>query len=192
MFLLWKSKNRYDKITTGERVSSMDDALFIYSKARNKKMTILQNKITELCDTVHQVIVGKEETVDLLVTALLADGHVLLEDVPGTGKTKLARTLAAALGVTFARIQFTPDLLPTDLTGLHVFDQQKQAFVLHKGPVFTNILLADEINRATPRTQSGLLECMEEHQVTLDGEQMTLEAPFFVLFRCRKHSWTGL
>lgn len=181
MFLLWKSKNRYDKITTGERVSSMDDALFIYSKARNKKMTILQNKITELCDTVHQVIVGKEETVDLLVTALLADGHVLLEDVPGTGKTKLARTLAAALGVTFARIQFTPDLLPTDLTGLHVFDQQKHAFVLHKGPVFTNILLADEINRATPRTQSGLLECMEEHQVTLDGEQMTLEAPFFVL-----------
>ena len=159
----------------------MDDALFIYSKARNKKMTILQNKITELCDTVHQVIVGKEETVDLLVTALLADGHVLLEDVPGTGKTKLARTLAAALGVTFARIQFTPDLLPTDLTGLHVFDQQKQAFVLHKGPVFTNILLADEINRATPRTQSGLLECMEEHQVTLDGEKMTLEAPFFVL-----------
>ena len=144
-------------------------------------MTDLQEKVAQLKDTVHRVIVGKDATVDFIITALLADGHVLLEDVPGTGKTKLARTLAAALGVSFSRIQFTPDLLPTDLTGLHVFDQQKQQFVLHKGPVFTNILLADEINRATPRTQSGLLECMEEHQVTLDGEQMTLAAPFFVL-----------
>ena len=144
-------------------------------------MTDLQEKVAQLKDTVHRVIVGKDATVDFIITALLADGHVLLEDVPGTGKTKLARTLAAALGVSFSRIQFTPDLLPTDLTGLHVFDQQKQQFVLHKGPVFTNILLADEIKRATPRTQSGLLECMEEHQVTLDGEQMTLAAPFFVL-----------
>lgn len=144
-------------------------------------MTDLQEKVAQLKDTVHRVIVGKDVTVDFIITALLADGHVLLEDVPGTGKTKLARTLAAALGVNFSRIQFTPDLLPTDLTGLHVFDQQKQQFVLHKGPVFTNILLADEINRATPRTQSGLLECMEEHQVTLDGEQMALAAPFFVL-----------
>ena len=100
------------------------------------------------------MIVGREETIDFLLTALLADGHVLLEDVPGTGKTKLARTLAGALGITFSRIQFTPDLLPTDLTGLHVYDQQENQFVLHKGPVFTNILLADEINRATPRTQS--------------------------------------
>ena len=148
---------------------------------RDNVMTDLQEKVAQLKDTVHRVIVGKDATVDFIITALLADGHVLLEDVPGTGKTKLARTLAAALGVSFSRIQFTPDLLPTDLTGLHVFDQQKQQFVLHKGPVFTNILLADEINRATPRTQSGLLECMEEHQVTLDGEQMTLAAPFFVL-----------
>ena len=127
------------------------------------------------------MIVGREETIDFLLTALLADGHVLLEDVPGTGKTKLARTLAGALGITFSRIQFTPDLLPTDLTGLHVYDQQENQFVLHKGPVFTNILLADEINRATPRTQSGLLECMEEHQVTLDGKRMALAEPFFVI-----------
>ena len=127
------------------------------------------------------MIVGREETIDFLLTALLADGHVLLEDVPGTGKTKLARTLAGALGITFSRIQFTSDLLPTDLTGLHVYDQQENQFVLHKGPVFTNILLADEINRATPRTQSGLLECMEEHQVTLDGKRMALAEPFFVI-----------
>jgi len=144
-------------------------------------MTGLQEKAADLRRSIGQVIVGREEVIDLVLTALLADGHVLLEDVPGTGKTKLARTLAAAMGTQFARIQFTPDLLPTDLTGLHVFDQKQNTFVLHRGPVFTNILLADEINRATPRTQSGLLECMEEHQVTLDGESLDLAEPFFVL-----------
>ncbi|MDO4512633.1 MAG: MoxR family ATPase [Lachnospiraceae bacterium] len=141
----------------------------------------MKQKIEKLRESICSVIVGREETIDFLLTALLADGHVLLEDVPGTGKTKLARTLAGALGITFSRIQFTPDLLPTDLTGLHVYDQQENQFVLHKGPVFTNILLADEINRATPRTQSGLLECMEEHQVTLDGKRMALAEPFFVI-----------
>lgn len=130
---------------------------------------------------IAKVIVGKEQTTRLLLTALLADGHVLLEDVPGTGKTKLAKTLAKTVAGEFSRIQFTPDLLPGDITGLNIFDSKKNDFVLRKGPVFTNILLADEINRATPRTQAGLLECMEERQVTIDGESYLPGNPFFVI-----------
>lgn len=130
---------------------------------------------------IAKVIVGKEQTTRLLLTALLADGHVLLEDVPGTGKTKLAKTLAKTVAGEFSRIQFTPDLLPGDITGLNIFDSKKNEFVLRKGPVFTNILLADEINRATPRTQAGLLECMEERQVTIDGETYLPGKPFFVI-----------
>ena len=132
-------------------------------------------------ENIAKVIVGKDQTAKLLLTALLADGHVLLEDVPGTGKTKLAKTLAKTVAGEFSRIQFTPDLLPSDITGLNIFDSRKNEFVLRKGPVFTNILLADEINRATPRTQAGLLECMEERQVTIDGESFTPGSPFFVI-----------
>lgn len=124
---------------------------------------------------------GKEESIRYVVTALLAGGHVLLEDVPGTGKTSLIRALAAALGAESRRVQFTPDLLPSDITGIHFYNQQKGTFTLRRGPVFTNLLLADEINRATPRTQAALLECMEERQVTLDGETLPLPEVFFVM-----------
>ena len=145
-------------------------------------MEIQGNQFAEkILENIHKVIIGKEEKVRLLLTALLADGHVLLEDVPGTGKTKLAKTLAKSLHADFSRIQFTPDLLPADITGLNIFDRAGNAFVLRKGPVFTNILLADEINRATPRTQAGLLECMEERQVTIDGETYLPGEPFFVI-----------
>ncbi len=124
---------------------------------------------------------GKEESIRYVVTALLAGGHVLLEDVPGTGKTSLVRALATSLGAESRRVQFTPDLLPSDITGIHFYNQQAGTFTLRQGPVFTNLLLADEINRATPRTQAALLECMEERQVTLDGETLPLPEVFFVM-----------
>ena len=127
-------------------------------------------------DNVAKVMIGKEEVTKLLLASLAAGGHVLLEDVPGTGKTVLAKTLAKSMGCQFDRVQFTPDLLPTDVTGLSFFNQEKGSFTFKEGPVFTNILLADEINRATPRTQSSLLECMAERQVTVDGVTRSLAA----------------
>ncbi len=136
---------------------------------------------TAIRENVSRVIVGKEAVIDLTIAALLADGHVLLEDMPGTGKTRLARSLACSVDAVFRRVQFTPDLLPSDLTGIHFFNQQEGRFTFRPGPVFTNILLADEINRATPRTQSSLLECMEEKQVTIDGETRIPGDPFFVI-----------
>ena len=130
---------------------------------------------------VERVIIGKRDTLELLLVALLCEGHVLLEDVPGVGKTMLARALAISIGVDFKRLQCTPDLLPNDVTGVSIFDQNQQAFTFIPGPAFTNILLADEINRATPRTQSALLEAMGERQVTVDGVTRELERPFFVM-----------
>lgn len=135
----------------------------------------------ELLTNMEKVMVGKEKVLTLILTALFAGGHVILEDVPGTGKTKLAKSLAASLTGTFKRIQFTPDLLPSDVTGMNVYNRQTGEFELRKGPVFANILLADEINRATPRTQAGLLESMEEGQVTIDGESLLLPKPYFVI-----------
>ena len=138
-------------------------------------------EIRDIKTNIEKVLIGKSEVIDLILTAMVAGGHVLLEDVPGTGKTVMAKTLAKSVDLKFSRIQFTPDLLPADVTGLNVYNQKNGEFQLKKGPVFGNILLADEINRATPRTQSSLLECMEEKQVTIDGVTYSLEAPFFVI-----------
>ena len=128
-----------------------------------------------------RVIFGCDEAKALAVCAAFSEGHLLLRDVPGTGKTELAKALAVSLGLSFCRIQFTPDLLPSDVTGVNYYNPKEGEFVLRKGPVFTNILLADEINRATPRTQSALLECMQERQATIDGETFALPDPFFVI-----------
>lgn len=141
----------------------------------------ITTKINVVRDNISSVIVGKEHITNLLITSLIAGGHVLLEDVPGTGKTVFAKSLAKSVECEFQRIQFTPDLLPSDVTGLNYYNQKEGEFVFRKGPVFANIVLADEINRATPRTQSSLLECMEEKQVTIDGITHKLEEPFLVI-----------
>lgn len=146
-------------------------------------MTMLE--LNRLCgsikDNIEKVIVGKGAEIQLILAALLAKGHVLLEDVPGTGKTMLAKTLAKSFGCSFGRVQFTPDLLPSDLTGINLYNPKTGDFSFKRGSLFTNILLADEINRATPRTQSGLLESMEERQITVDGETYPLAPPYFVI-----------
>ena len=142
---------------------------------------MIQPVAQRILDNIQKVMVGKDEVIRLLLAAVLCEGHVLLEDVPGTGKTTLARALAASLGCTFRRIQFTPDLLPSDVTGLSWFNQKTQSFEFRPGPIMSQVVLADEINRATPRTQSALLEAMQERQVTADGVSRALERPFLVL-----------
>jgi len=132
-------------------------------------------------ENIQKVFVGKEEVIDLALVAVLCEGHILIEDVPGIGKTTLARSIAASLGCTFRRIQFTPDLLPSDVTGINYFNQKTQDFEFRPGPVMSRVLLADEINRATPRTQSALLEAMQERQITVDGETYPLPRPFLVM-----------
>lgn len=144
-------------------------------------MDIVKDFADRVINNVDQVIVGKRQAVELVLVALLCRGHVLLEDVPGTGKTVLAKSIARSIGCSFKRIQFTPDLLPSDVTGVSIFNQQSREFEFRPGPVFAQIVLADEINRATPKTQSALLEAMEERQITVDGHTYALPAPFIVL-----------
>lgn len=141
----------------------------------------LQEFANQMKKNIGEVIIGQEDTVELIANALVNKGHVLLESVPGTGKTMMAKSIAKSIEGDFKRIQFTPDVLPSDITGIHFFNPKDQAFELRVGPVVTNVLLADEINRATPRTQSALLEVMEEKQVTIDGTTVKIEQPFMVL-----------
>ena len=143
--------------------------------------SFFQDSINKIKTSINSVVVGKESVVDLAIVAVLCRGHILAEDVPGIGKTTLARALAGALECTFGRIQFTPDLMPSDVLGINWFNQKNHEFEFRKGPIFSQIVLADEINRATPRTQSALLEAMQEGQVTLDGETRLLPEPFIVI-----------
>lgn len=145
------------------------------------KLTAVKKVYDTVTDRVGRVIVGKEQVTELTVICLLCGGHILIDDVPGTGKTMLAKTFASALSLDFKRVQCVPDMLPSDLVGVNFFDMKQNEFRFIKGPVFTNILLADEINRAMPKTQSGLLECMEEHQVTVEGVTYRMAEPFMVI-----------
>lgn len=142
---------------------------------------MIKEVVDRISDNIQKVIVGKREVIELTLVALLCEGHILIEDVPGIGKTMLAKAIARSIGCAFRRIQFTPDLLPSDVTGISFFNQKNQAFEFRPGPLMAQVVLADEINRATPRTQSALLEAMQEHQLTIDGETYSLPRPFMVL-----------
>ncbi|WP_229782632.1 AAA family ATPase, partial [Oceanobacillus indicireducens] len=145
------------------------------------EVIVYNEKINPVIQNMNQVIIGKEEVITLSLVALLAKGHVLLEDVPGVGKTMLVRTLAKSLDCDFKRIQFTPDLLPSDVTGISIYNPKEMEFEFRGGPILGNIILADEINRTSPKTQSALLEAMEEQSVSVDGRTITLNQPFFVM-----------
>jgi MoxR-like ATPase len=141
----------------------------------------MQNTLTQLLTSANQIILGKEQQIRLAMCCLLAKGHLLIEDIPGVGKTTLSHTLAKLLGLNYQRIQFTSDILPTDIIGSSIYDINKQQFSFHSGPIFNQMILADEINRSTPKAQSALLEAMEEHQVTVEGHTYNLPEPFFVI-----------
>src|SRR5674476_249225 len=151
----------------------------------------LQQTLKSLLDQLNTVIVGKPVQTQDCVACLLAGGHLLIEDIPGVGKTTLAHALARTFGLQFSRVQFTADLMPSDLSGVSVYDRGREAFVFHPGPLFAQVLLADEINRASPKTQSALLEAMEEKQVTVDGDTRALPAPFFVIATQNPHDQLG-
>lgn len=151
----------------------------------------LQSQLELVCEQLNQQLIGKQQVVRLSLCCLLAGGHLLLEDLPGAGKTSLAKWLAASFGLSFRRVQFTSDLLPADIVGLSVFEPHKQSFRFHPGPIFNQLVLADELNRASPRTQSALLEAMEERQVSVDGVSHPLESPFFVIATQNPHEQLG-
>ena len=154
-------------------------------------MNDAQQKLQSLVDQLTTVIVGKNTQVRDCVACLLADGHLLIEDVPGVGKTTLAHALAKTFGLQFSRVQFTSDLMPSDLSGVSIYERGREAFVFHPGPIFAQVLLADEINRASPKTQSALLEAMEEKQVSVEGETRALPSPFFVIATQNPHDQLG-
>ena len=153
--------------------------------------TILKHKLSALLNQLNTVIVGKQAQVQDCVACLLAGGHLLIEDVPGVGKTTLAHALSRSFGLQFSRVQFTADLMPSDLSGVSIYERQKESFVFHPGPIFAQVLLADEINRASPKTQSALLEAMEEKQVTIEGATRPLPVPFFVIATQNPHDQLG-
>jgi MoxR-like ATPase len=142
---------------------------------------IIADRINLVIDEIETVIIGKREVITLAMAAIMSNGHILIEDAPGLGKTTLAKSIAKVLGCTFKRIQFTPDLLPADITGTSIFNQKTGEFQFREGPIFAQVILADEINRATPKTQSSLLECMEEYQATIDGTTYPMQRPFYVI-----------
>src|SRR5512139_3827191 len=171
---MYRQERKYDNISKIRKI-------FRESRGMEKRMTSVQTFTEKIINNIEKVIVGKRDAVELAVVSLLCNGHLLIEDVPGVGKTVLARSLAKSLGCSFSRIQFTPDMLPSDVTGVSIFNQVSSQFEFRSGPIMAQIVLADEINRATPKTQAALLEAMEEHQITVDGLTHALPRPFMVL-----------